>query len=498
MAINTKTYTDNKLLYQDDFRHSAITLYNYKGDPIDITDNVISIDVFESIKNHTLTGTITFGDVNSVVERLPIIGKEFVEFKLRTPVQYNGQYGGEINAVKHKFFVYKISILEQTTPRNQLVQLSFASVEMLRNSRIRVSEAFSGSYEDAVQKIFKSKKLLNSNKALFLERTRLSQKVVVPNLRPFDTIDMFANRSVSSMSNSASFHFYETTQGFHFRSFDSMFRNLKTGFGPVSPTFNYMLETSGTPNPHNNNAAFLDLQRVYSHTFENKQDTIRDSRTGMMSSKLITYNAYDKTFTTKEFNYAKDYHTLPHLEVDLGGEFPAVYSIIPETPADFTEQNTNKEGRNNIYSDYTDGKTMLASNTSFIHNTNSESGYHAENTLQSRKHALEILEKIKLSMTVPGNTHINAGQVVHVTVPSYALEVYEKGDMKQYNRFLTGRYLITDLRHNIDFTKQRHTTALTLSKETYGTPLVNSLDQPSIDNEDELVVVDIGVNKEYA
>ena len=98
---------------------------------------------------------------------------------------------------------------------------------------------------------------------------------------------------------------------------------------------------------------------------------------------------------------------------------------------------------------------------------------------------------------MPGNTHINAGQVVNVTVPSYALEAYEK-TQKQYNRFLNGRYLVTDLRHNIDFTNQKHRTTLTLSKETYGTPLVNSLEKPQIEYEDELVIVDIGTGKEYA
>ena len=77
MAINTKTYSDNKLLQQDDFRHSSVKLYNYKGDFEDITDNVVNINIFESIFNSTMTGTLTFGDVNSIVERLPIIGKEF-------------------------------------------------------------------------------------------------------------------------------------------------------------------------------------------------------------------------------------------------------------------------------------------------------------------------------------------------------------------------------------------------------------------------------------
>ena len=30
MAINTKTYSDNKLLQQDDFRITEVVLYNYK------------------------------------------------------------------------------------------------------------------------------------------------------------------------------------------------------------------------------------------------------------------------------------------------------------------------------------------------------------------------------------------------------------------------------------------------------------------------------------
>ena len=498
MAINTKIYSDNKLSYPNDFRHTAVTLYNYKGDKIDISDSVINIEVYESIYNNTMSGTLTFGDVDSIHERLPVVGKEFLEFKIRTPVKYNGAYGGEINAQDHKFYVYKVSIQEQVSPRNQIIRLNFASAEMLRNSRIRISEAFEGTYEDAVQKIFKSEKLLNSKKPLFVEKTRLNQKVGVPNLRPFDTINMFAKKSLSSVSNSASFYFYETTQGFHFRSLDSMFRQLSTGVSPALPTWVFNVESSGTPNPEN--IASVDkleqLQRVYNHNFVNSMDTIQDSKSGMMSSKLITYNAYDKTFNTKEFTYTKEYNTLPHLEND-DNEFPASFSIIPDTPADPSEENTNKYGRYNLYTDYTDGKTMFLSNTSKIHNTSLDSGYHAERTVQSRINAVHMLDKLTLNMTVPGNTHINAGQVIQVTVPSYALETFEKAQ-KQYHRFLSGRYLITNIRHNIDFTSQKHQTTLTCSKETYGTPLINGLVRPEVETEDKLEIIDVAKGSEYA
>ena len=138
MAINTKTYSDNKLIQQDDFRITEVVIYNYKGDAENLTTDVLAIDVFESIYNHTLTGKLTFSDQSSFVERMPIVGKEFLEFRLRTPVQYTGAYGGEINAVTQKFFVYKVSV-EQATFRNQVVTLHFASAEMLRYSRVRIS-----------------------------------------------------------------------------------------------------------------------------------------------------------------------------------------------------------------------------------------------------------------------------------------------------------------------------------------------------------------------
>ena len=60
MAINTKIYSDDKLSYPNDFRHTAVTLYNYKGDKIDITDSVINIEVYESIYNNTMSGTLLF------------------------------------------------------------------------------------------------------------------------------------------------------------------------------------------------------------------------------------------------------------------------------------------------------------------------------------------------------------------------------------------------------------------------------------------------------
>ena len=49
--------------------------------------------------------------------------------------------------------------------------------------------------------------------------------MIFPNIRPFKCIKHLSNISNSSLNNaSPSYLFYETTKGYHFRTFDSMCR----------------------------------------------------------------------------------------------------------------------------------------------------------------------------------------------------------------------------------------------------------------------------------
>ena len=79
----------------------------------------------------------------------------------------------------------------------------------------------------------KDKNYLDSKKKLYYEPTGNTNKFVVPNLNPFAAINMIAKRSVADKSNGVGYYFYETTKGFHFRSWQSMVSYK--GATPIKP-----------------------------------------------------------------------------------------------------------------------------------------------------------------------------------------------------------------------------------------------------------------------
>jgi len=83
-----------------------------------------------------------------------------------------------------------------------------------------------------------------------------------------------------------------------------------------------------------------------------------------------------------------------------------------------------------------------------------------------------------MNIDVPGNFTYNVGDLVWCEVPSY-----NAADMTTDNKvmredvidpFLTGRYLISKLHHQIDMIDQKHTTAMTVVRNVFANDLPNA------------------------
>ena len=460
-----KLYNDNDISVVDEYRLSDVILYSYAGNPINITPFLMGMDIYESIYSNCITGSLTLADTQGLTERTPIIGQEYLEFKFRTPLKYQGDGGEYVAMETNRFAVTNVSTKQPATGQSQVVTLEFTSLENLRSARLRVSKAFTGSYDKAVNEIFKGEWGLNSSKKLFVERCAESQKYVVPNLHPLDAINQVCSRAISKKTNTPSFFFYETSQGFHFRSFDSMLREYSTQ-DAVKPTWHYFVESAYTPSPMPRHDTPLNLmKRVYKFGFSNDNDQIKNARRGSYASKLLAHDSYNKTITEKEFSYLLNYGDLPHLVTwaILADYHQPEGPIMPSAPADLV-------GSRKRASEYTDGRVMVQSTTTDVHNDNEGTSYHADKYAQKRQHITNLLNAIQITLEVPGNTHLNAGKTVEVSIPAYTTELHEKG-RKQKDRFLSGQYLIVRLRHSISTPDQKHRTVITLSKESYNWPL---------------------------
>jgi len=311
-----------------------------------------------------------------------------------------------------------------------------------------------------------------------------------------------ASRAVPKTSVMPAYLFYENGQGFHFRSMDSFFFQVKSeGVAPHPEMFEYFCDSESTrafANPQDN--PMSQLRVVKSHTLVGTNDLIKNQRMGTFASKLITHDAYNKTYNEYKYNYIDEYSSLPHLEKDDVLSDSALYrGLIAKAHYDFNDLETSNRTRGSAYkylSDYADARIMVQSNTAKIHNTNSDQGFRVNEYLQKRKSALNLFNTIEMELEVNGNTHLNIGHVIRINVPRTGPG---KDDTKtsQNDKYLTGRWLITAIRHSFDLATHQHRMILTCSKETFGSNLQEKISPLVLDVTDEGNPINLYDQTEY-
>jgi hypothetical protein len=499
--VSQLTYDENNLQYAGEFRISEIAIFNVYGNVAGIATASAELSIYEDIEQNFITGNLTFVDTEDIVNKLPILGQEYLEFKVRTPLK--STYGeGEYDFTNTRMAVFKCT-KERLNSNTQQVSLDFISTEAIKDSNTKISRAFNGPYDDAVAKIFKNTWGLNSKKKFYVQPTQGNFKFVAPNTRPTDVMNMIASRAVPKTSVAPGYFFYENGQGFHFRSVDSFFFMAKSeGIAPHPEMFEYFADSEtarGLNNPRDN--PMSQMRTVKSFKILPQNDLITGQRTGTYASKLITHDQYNKTFKEHEYNYIDDFLRTPHLEKDDATTDIADYrGLIPQAHYDFNDtETTNTRGQGSAYkylSDYSDARIMVQSNTANIHNTNMKDGYRVSEYVQRRKNVLGTMNALQCELETHGNTHLNIGHIIRINVPRSGRDKFgiKSAD---HDKYLTGRWLITAIRHSFNIADQIHTMALTCIKETYKTPLYEKASPLQVSVKDEGKPINLYDDSQY-
>ena len=504
-------YDDKSPRYPGDFRNSEIILYSYGGSQLDITGLTAVVNIYQDLDSAFLSGNIMFFDSIGAVNRLPIIGNEFLEFKMRTPIAGDGDE--EINATNHRFQVYEKKSVK-TAQNVQAVALFFTSIESIRNERLRVSKSLTGSYAEMVNTLIKGDKtLLNSKKDLFIDPTLGLYKFTFPNVRPIAGIRMLQGLAEPANFKTPHYMFYENNRGFHFRTLESLYR--ESGDTERNRPFVAYFDLLSAFNPNFGTAdADIDspITKPYSFTFAESYNTLANTRRGMFGSTTFSHNLIDKKFTKSRLTYTNYYEQALHIDAPTGAG-NTYQGIMPPGPADFDDEytvddksygSTNKHQINRLHASKLT-KASSADNRKYmddyfarvfvepetVSNHSSESGpnklvshYNTVGTESdprlSAKQSLSIASRDYFSMDidVPGNFTYNIGDLVWCEVPSYnAAEQTNDSKVERddvVDQLLTGRYLISKVHHQIDLLDQKHTTALTVVRNVFASDLPNA------------------------
>ena len=102
---------------------------------------LLNVTFFENINQAAVTGSIQMFDTAAISSIGPLIGQEYLKLKILTP----GQDTEVIDFTENVLHIYKVSQRARLSPNTQAYTLNFISSEGLKNTRIRISRAISGS-----------------------------------------------------------------------------------------------------------------------------------------------------------------------------------------------------------------------------------------------------------------------------------------------------------------------------------------------------------------
>lgn len=517
-------------------RDVILTSPSNPTNPVDMSSATVflELDIYEDLFSNVLRATFTFVDATGLPETLPIVGDETLTVTFTTPsAEGTSNQTADLDAttkneevLEQKFRVYDIERTGQEERAN-IYTLFMVSEEYVQNLKIRLSRTLRGKYSDMVPSVLAQlNKTLDTRKKFYVEETASLQNITIPNWTPFQAINFFASRSISSDTDvqdvdgnnpsvsgqkpkGSLFFFYEKLgTGFFYQSLESLI--LKQKARQNIPTFVY------TPKLTGERTGNLELNYFAVDTFEIKSSfrTLENLGYGMFASKLIAYDPVRMKYDVINYDYY-DSSTSPNRETvdtdsgvttvreqteQLTSDANRVFNDFVGTDTSITTGEKNKLVSKNsdllnahnsairlatttrnhdLYfvplpknantSSYVTGK--LSTEKTF--NDPTAKSNRVEDWLLQRDVQLKEFDSIVVNFTVAGNTSRHVGDLVKFEVPSYIPE--DEQGLVPSHQLYGGYYLISKIRHII--TRDEHKMDVELIKNSFNKRILGQTEE---------------------
>ena len=465
----------NSLQYAGEFILEKCELISSSGIAADISKVVVEINIFEDIFSNSLTGSIIITDTNNLADNMPIIGQEYISLKVVTP----SLRGEAIDFTKNVFCVFESNRTPSST-NSEVIELKICSPELLRNHRTRVSKSYEQTADQIVKSVMENEKYINTKKDLYIEPTLGIRKILSPNYHPFHLIRNLTRESMSAKNDSPHYLFFENIHGFHFRSIQSLYDD------GVQGEFHY--GDKGTDEVYNDSSdagkIVQSFKRILSLSVPSKNNSLFDIMGGMLGSKLIMHDIYNKKYNTSTFSYFDDHDKHERLEESNAPKYNNVLIDDENTVGNFTDSRIHLHPTS-ITIDDKDAQYLrtIDKNTKKAQAEEDRLGIDPDREipieedenkdfmsnradkwlLQRRQRMHELRSGMILNMELHGNTTLTVGQVISVSLPVFGTD----HENTKQSKHQSGLYLISKLRHTFDMTTKTHTVACQVTKDSY-------------------------------
>lgn len=415
--------------FPGDFALLSVLLYpvagQQKNKPVDIRELVNEINLYESIITTSLTAELVISDVgDNIISNYPLLGQEKVVITLGTKTKnYNLTY-----------YIFKIGS-RIVSERNQAYIIHLVSFEALRNETVKVSERIENKKVEDVLETYITNKI-KTKKKLFYDETLYKVDLIIPNWRIFDFAIWIGKRSVpDKYPNSVGYLFYETFEGYNFRSIDKLIDQK-----PINENNPYTYVQANTmTNPN------IELYKIYSFTSPSVVDVFKNSRMGLFCHTEIQIDFNKRELSTIKRSIEDFYNNTRH----LGNTKP--YSVD-------TDLKLNENPSRIVY------RPLLNQIWSSTENEKSPAPDKFNSMFSKSVFRYHLLDFNELNISVPGNMDIRAGNVLMVSIPSPELTSNNK---RVEDKRLSGKYLIHTIKHTLS-NRVVLNTQIKLTRDSFG------------------------------
>ncbi len=392
---------------------------------VELSEGVISFNYNEDVYSPMITAMVVVantgntvegddGKLQSVYNGLPLRGGEKMEIKIagnsvdNNGLEFNDLYVGSITNVL-------------VDSQRESFTLNLISREAITNETVRVGKRFPSSQKisDSVEDICKN--YLSSDKLYDVDETQNPYGFIGNMRKPFTVLTMLASKSVpgtvSGKDATAGYFFFETQQGYRFKSIDSLIRNE-----PFSEKYVYapgIIDTDDTTKDF----------KILEFTTSRNQNLLENLERGAYCSHRQYMNplTFEYTPSTQTIFKTEDYTG----KIENLGADPDI--ILPQLST-----NDNRT-LSSVPSRYVTGILDIGTTDSSvsIEGNADPAKIHSQSMMRYNTLFTQVL-----TMTIPLNTNLKAGDIISCDFPRIDVEKRKEPDEIQ-----SGLYMIKKLTH---------------------------------------------------
>ena len=419
---------------------------NDRSKTVDLKLGTISFDYFENLFSPTITAKVRVfntGDSvagegekerQSIYNGLPLRGGERLSFKILDQGKTgNGddKKGLDFTDPTQNLIVSSIVDVISENQRESF-QLNLVSREAITNETSRVMKKYSAKISASVETILTDPIIgFNLDKSKYdIDPTTNDYKFIGNLKKPFTVLVWLASKSVPDKSEdkTAGFLFFQTQDGFKFKSIDSLTKQ------DSKATYTYT-EVNKSSTERNNDFNILN------YSVDKNQNLLEQLRLGTFASVRFTFDPLNFEMKQRPFKF------------DEAGIDKLGNKIILPKISDEAEK-TLSDIPSRVFSTVVDHGTLDP-------NVSKDENSDPTKNLAQAAMRYNVLTSQLLSITVPCNTDLRAGDIITCKFPKISRE-----DSERFDSETSGKYLIRELCHHFD--PDRSFTSMKLVRDSFG------------------------------